>query len=160
MDMFRGIFNNTIDGKGRTSMPARFREIFTESFGDERFVITNSIPVNLGNDTYCRGLTVYPYNEWLAIEEKIDQGVGLTPTELNSIKRLIIAPATECVADRQGRVLLPANLRSYAAIERDIVFVGMRKKIEIWDLETWNKVFGQAEKDIPGGTLASAELGL
>jgi MraZ protein len=103
---------------------------------------------------------VYPYNEWLAIEEKIDQGVGLTPTELNSIKRLIIAPATECVADRQGRVLLPANLRSYAAIERDIVFVGMRKKIEIWDLETWNKVFGQAEKDIPGGTLASAELGL
>ncbi len=141
-------------------MPARFREIFAESFGDERFIITNSIPVNLGDDVFCRGLTVYPYDEWLTIEERIDKGVGLTPTELNSIKRLIVAPAIECTADRQGRVLLPTNLRSYAALERDIVFVGMRKKIEIWDLEAWNKVFGQAEKDIPSGTLASAELGL
>lgn len=158
--MFRGIFQNTIDSKGRTSMPARFRDIFTESFGDERFIVTNSIPVKLGNDDFCRGLTVYPFNEWLAIEEKVDKGAGLTPTELNSIKRLIIAPATECTADKQGRVLLPPNLRSYAELDRDIVFVGMRKKIEIWDLEAWNKVFGQAEKDIPSGTLASAELGL
>jgi MraZ protein len=158
--MFRGIFQNTIDSKGRTSMPARFRDVFLESFGDEKFIITNSIPVNLGNDVFCRGLTVYPFKEWLAIEERVDKGEGLTPTELNSIKRLIIAPATECVADRQGRVLLPTNLRSYAALERDIVFVGMRKKIEIWDLEAWNKVFGQAEKDIPSGTLASAALGL
>jgi MraZ protein len=158
--MFRGIYQNTIDIKGRTSLPARFREILSESFGDERFIITNSFPVKLDADVLCRGLSVYPYNEWLAIEERIDKGVGMTSTELNSIKRLIVAPATECSADRQGRVLLPANLRSYAALERDIVFVGMRKKIEIWDLEAWNKVFGQAEKDIPSGTLASAELGL
>ena len=116
--------------------------------------------MKLGNDQFCRGLTVYPYNEWLTIEERIDKGIGMTPTELNSIKRLIVAPAIECVADKQGRILLPANLRSYAALERDIVFVGMRKKIEIWDLDAWNKVFDQAEKDIPSGTLASAELGL
>jgi MraZ protein len=158
--MFRGIFQNTIDNKGRTSMPSRFRDIFGESFGDERFIITNSIPVDLGNEVFCRGLTVYPYNEWLSIEEKIDKGAGLTPTELNSIKRLIVAPATECSADKQGRVLLPPHLRTYAALDRDIVFVGMRKKIEIWGLEAWNKVFDQAEKDIPSGTLASAELGL
>jgi MraZ protein len=158
--MFRGIYQNTIDAKGRTSLPARFREILTETFGDEKFIITNSLPVRLGDDLFCRGLTVYPYQEWLAIEEKIDSGVGMTSTELNSIKRLIIAPATECSADKQGRMLLPANLRSYAAMERDIVFVGMRKKIEIWDLETWNKVFDQAEKDVPSGTLASAALGL
>lgn len=158
--MFRGIYQNTIDAKGRTSLPARFREILTETFGDEKFIITNSLPVRLGEEMFCRGLTVYPYQEWLAIEEKIDNGVGMTSTELNSIKRLIIAPATECSADKQGRVLLPGNLRSYAALDRDIVFVGMRKKIEIWDLEAWNKVFDQAEKDVPSGTLASAALGL
>lgn len=158
--MFRGIFQNSIDSKGRTSIPARFREIFTENFGDERFIITNSIPVSLGDDGFCRGLTVYPYNEWLAIEERIDKGAGLTSTQLNSLKRLILAPAVECVADRQGRILLPPNLRSYAGLDRDIVFVGLRKKVEIWDLEAWNKVFDQAEKDIPSGTLASAEIGL
>jgi MraZ protein len=141
-------------------MPARFRDTFIEVFGDERFVITNSIPVRLDEDQFCRGLTAYPYKEWLAIEERVDRGEGFTATELNSIKRLIIAPAVECVADRQGRVLLPSNLRSYASLERDIIFVGMQKKIEIWDQETWNKVFCQAEKDIPGGTQASAGLGL
>jgi MraZ protein len=158
--MFRGIFQNTIDNKGRTSMPARFRDIFAESFGDERFIVTNSIPVGVGDNVFCRGLTVYPFNEWLSIEEKIDKGAGLTPTELNSIKRLIVAPATECSADKQGRVLLPPHLRTYAALDREIFFVGMRKKIEIWGVEAWNRVFEQAEKDVPSDTLASAELGL
>ncbi len=141
-------------------MPARFRDVFSESFGDDKFIITNSIPVGVEGNIVCRGLTVYPLNEWLSIEERIDNGTGMTPTELNSIKRLIVAPATECSADKQGRVLLPPHLRTYATLDRDIVFVGMRKKIEIWGLEEWNKVFDQAEKDIPSGTLASAQLGL
>src|SRR5919197_6466191 len=101
--MFRGIYQNTIDAKGRTSMPARFRDAFTESFGDERFFITNSGPVDLGGGVFGRGLSVYPYKEWLTFEEKVAQGGGFTAAQLNSIRRLIIAPAVECAADRQGR---------------------------------------------------------
>ncbi len=158
--MFRGMFQSTIDGKGRTSIPARFRETLAETFGDERFIITNNSPVGLGGGTFCRGLAVYPVAEWSAIEEKVHRGVGLTARELDSIRRLILAPAVECSADRQGRVLIPVNLRSYAALDRDIVFVGMQKKIEVWDQATWDRVFAQSEKDFPSGTEALAGLGI
>ncbi len=158
--MFRGIFQSTIDAKGRTSMPARFREIFSESFGDERFFITNSGPVDLGNGVFSRGLSVYPYREWLALEEKVASGTGLTFAQLNSINRLILAPGVECTSDKQGRVLVPPHLRTSASLERDIVFVGSLKKIEIWSLAEWDRVISQAEKDFPGNTATLAELGL
>ncbi len=158
--MFRGIFQNTIDAKGRTSMPARFRDVFAESFGDERFFLTNSGPVDLGNGVFGRGLSAYPFREWLAFEEKVAQGGGFTAAQLNSIKRLIVAPAVECAADRQGRVLVPPHLREAATLERDIVFVGSLKKIEIWSQTAWDLVVSQAEKDFPSDTAALADLGL
>lgn len=158
--MFRGIFQTTIDAKGRTSMPARFREVLSESFGDERFFVTNSGPVDLGGGLFGRGLSVYPYREWLAFEEKVAQGSGFTAAQLNSIRRLIVAPAVECAADRQGRVLVPPHLRDAAALERDIIFVGSLKKIEIWSQVAWEKVLAQAEKDFPSDTATLAELGL
>jgi len=158
--MFRGIYQTSIDAKGRTSMPAKFREVLSETFGDERFIITNSGPVDLGNGVFSRGLSVYPLSEWLILEEKLERGSGFTAAQLNSIKRIILAPATECIADKQGRVLVPPNLRSAAALERDIVFVGSLKKVEIWSQVEWEKVVGQAEKDFPADTQALAELGL
>ncbi|SNB47808.1 division/cell wall cluster transcriptional repressor MraZ [Geobacter sp. DSM 9736] len=158
--MFRGIFHTTIDAKGRTSIPSRFREMFAECFGDDRFFITNSAPVDLGDGEFGRGLTVYPYKEWLALEERVAQGAGLTAKQLNSINRLILAPGVECAADKLGRVLVPPHLRNSAALERDIVFVGSLKKIEIWSQQEWEKVVRQAEKDFPSDTAGLAELGI
>lgn len=158
--MFRGVFQNTVDGKGRTSMPARFREVMAEAFKAESFVITNSGPVELGNGAFARGLSIYPYPEWLILEDNVSKGVGFTFTQLNSIKRLILAPGVECAADRQGRVLIPPHLRAAAVLDRDIIFVGSQKKIEIWSQSEWEKVISQAEKDFPANTQALAELGL
>lgn len=158
--MFRGIFQSAIDAKGRSSLPVKFREVLTDTFGDERFFITNSGPVNLGDGTYGRGLSAYPYTEWLAFEKKVTQGGGFTAAQLNSIRRLIVAPAVECSSDRQGRVLVPPHLRETAGLERDIVYVGSLKKIEIWNLAAWQQVIGQAEKDFPSDTAALADLGL
>jgi len=158
--MFRGIFLNTVDAKGRTSMPARFREVLTETYSNDRFVITNSGPVELGSGIFARGLSIYPYREWLALEEKVAQGSGFTFAQLNSINRLILAPGVECAADRQGRVLIPPHLRTAAVLERDIVFVGSQKKVEIWSQAEWERVTSQAEKDFPANTQALAELGL
>ena len=158
--MFRGIFQNTVDAKGRTSMPARFREVLTETYGDDRFIITNSGPVELGSGIFARGLSIYPHQEWLALEEKMAKGSGFTFAQLNSINRLILAPGVECIADRQGRVLIPPHLRNAAVLERDIVFVGSQKKIEIWSQAEWERVTSQAEKDFPANTQALAELGL
>ncbi|HEX8960425.1 MAG TPA: division/cell wall cluster transcriptional repressor MraZ [Geobacteraceae bacterium] len=158
--MFRGLFQTTVDAKGRTSMPARFREVLGDTFRDDRFVITNSGPVDLGGGQFARGLSIYPYQEWLALEEKVVKGVGFSFAQLNSINRLILAPGVECVADKQGRVLIPPHLRSSATLERDIVFVGSQKKIEIWSQAEWERVISQAEKDFPANTQALAELGL
>lgn len=157
--MFRGDFQTTIDPKGRTSIPARFREILTESFGDERFFITKC-PVDMGGGLFSRGLSIYPYREWLALEEKVDKETGLTSAQLNSIKRIILAPGVECSADKQGRVLIPPTLRAYAELERDVVIVGMQKKVEIWSQAAWDRVVDQAEKDFPSDTAALAALGL
>jgi MraZ protein len=158
--MFRGTFDNSIDPKGRISIPARFREIFLETFGDDRFFVTKCL-VDIGGGEFCRGLSVYPYREWLALEEKVERGGGgLTAAQLNSIRRLILASGVESVADRQGRVLVPPPLRSYAGLERDIVVVGAQKKIEVWSGTAWDRVCSQAEKDFPGDTAALAELGL
>ena len=158
--MFSGEQYTSIDAKGRTSMPAKMREVFSEIIGDERFVITKC-PVDMGNGIMGRGLAVYPLKDWQEKRDKINSGgSGLTAAQLNSIKRLILAPGVECTADKQGRMLIPPTLRSYASLERDIVFVGTGNKIEIWNQQAWDNVCSQSEQDFPSGTQALAELGL
>lgn len=160
--MFRGNFETSIDVKGRTSLPAKFREVLVDSFGDERFFVTNSNPVRLGDGGYSSGLVIYPYNEWLALEEKlkVGTGLGLSSAELASVKRRIVAPAVECVADKLGRILVPPHLRKSACLEREILFVGMLNKAEIWSQAEWEKVFRQDIENFPIDSPVLAELGL
>jgi MraZ protein len=158
--MFSGEHYTILDDKGRISIPSRLRDLFSACFGDERFVITKCM-VDLGSGEVCRGLTLYPVVEWRQLQEKIERGGnGLTAAQLNSIRRLILAPGVECAPDKQGRVLVPPTLRTYAAVEREVVFVGMQRKIEVWSQEAWDKVCSQAEKDFPADTQAMADLGL
>jgi len=155
--MFRGVFDTTIDAKGRTSLPARIREALTDTFGDERFFITNSLPVKVGDGEVCSGLLVYPHKDWLLFEERLLNDTRYTSLQRDNIIRKIVSPALPCTADKLGRVLVPPNLRRNAALERDIVFVGMLKKIEIWSQSAWEKVLAQADTNIPDDSL---DLGL
>jgi len=158
--MFRGIYETTIDAKGRTSLPARFRDVLVESFGDERFFVTNSVPVDLGCGVYSSGLLIFPYQEWFLFEETFLNGKGLTPAQRNSIMRTIVAPAVECSADKLGRMLVPPHLRRNAALEREILFVGAMKKVEVWSQAEWEKVRAHDMKAFPSDSEAVAELGL
>jgi len=160
--MFRGVFYTTIDGKGRTSLPAKFREVLVESFGEERFFLTNSNPVRLGDGISSSGLAIYPYHEWLALEEKLvkGSGLGLSSSELAAVKRKIVAPAVECSADKLGRILIPPHLRKGASLEREIVFSGLLNKAEIWSLAEYEKVLRQDDENFPDDSPALAELGL
>jgi len=157
--MFRGEHYNSLDGKGRTIIPARLRSVFSDNFADERFVITKNIPVNTSG-VFCRGLAIYPLTEFQSLEQKFQKGNGLSVSELNGIRRLILASAVESVSDKQGRVMIPQALRDYAGLEKDIIFVGMQRKIEVWDIRVWEKVCAQAEMDIPVDNAALAELGI
>lgn len=148
--IFAGETTSTIDGKGRTCIPAKFREALLQISGDERFVITRAQPVNLGDDVYARGLSVYPLSVWAEIRRKaLGNEGGYTSLQLDSIKRQFLNPAEECSADKLGRVLIPNALRVHAGLERDLWFVGMDRRFDIWSRETYNRVTAQDEKNLP-----------
>ena len=121
--MFMGEYNHTIDAKGRTIVPSKFRE----ALGD-KFVVT------LGLDG-C--LFVYPDNEWQVFLTKLNSLPG--SKEARQLQRYFMAGATECEVDKQGRILIPAKLRETAELTKDVVFVGVLSKIEIWSKERWDK---------------------
>lgn len=121
--MFMGEYNHSIDAKGRIIVPSKFRE----ALGDT-FVVT------LGLDG-C--LFVYPNSEWESFLTKLNSLPG--SKEARQLQRYFLAGATECEVDKQGRILIPAKLRTTAALDKDVVFVGVLSKIEIWSKERWEQ---------------------
>ena len=120
--MFMGEFNHSIDAKGRITIPSKFRE----DLGDE-FVIT------LGLDG-C--LFLYPLNEWQDFVAELRKLPGTK--QARQLQRYFMAGAASCELDKQGRILIPAKLRQKAALEKEVVFVGVLNKIEIWSKENWD----------------------
>lgn len=121
--MFMGEFNHTIDAKGRTFVPAKMRDDLGESF-----VVTQGLDG-------C--LVGYPQEEWKVFEEKITS-LPLSNKAARTTTRFFLSGASTCEVDKQGRILLPAKLRAYAGLEKDIVFIGTGNKIEIWDKAKWD----------------------
>ncbi|CUH92360.1 division/cell wall cluster transcriptional repressor MraZ [Herbinix luporum] len=121
--MFMGEYIHTVDAKGRVIIPSKFRE----DLGEE-FVIT------LGLDG-C--LFAYPNSEWQIFVEKLKTLPGTK--DARQLQRYFMAGAAACQADKQGRILIPAKLREKAALDKDIVFVGVLNKIEIWNKERWDQ---------------------
>ncbi len=119
--MFMGEFDHSIDAKGRIIIPSKFRE----DLGDE-FVITAGLDG-------C--LFVYPKQEWQSFVEKLSKLPGTG--EARQLQRYFLAKAAACEADKQGRILIPVKLREEAGLDKDIVFVGVLNKIEIWSKERW-----------------------
>jgi MraZ protein len=146
--MFRGRFEHSIDPKGRVSIPSKFREILCTNY-DERLIVTN----------FDDCLWAYPVTEWQIIEDKV-ASLPQFKSEVKALQRVFISAATECPIDKQGRILIPPTLRDYAGIEKDLVFVGMTKRIEIWSQERWKKVFEQSQENINQMTDKLADLGL
>lgn len=146
--MFRGRFEYTIDEKGRTSLPAKFREVLSTNY-DERLIIT----------TFDNCLWAYPVAEWQAIEEKI-AALPQFKAAVKSLQRVFVSGAVECLLDKQGRTVIPPTLREYAGLKKEIVFVGMTKRIEIWAKDKWKEVFNASQIKIESGSEDLANLGL
>ena len=146
--MFRGRFEYTIDDKGRTSLPAKFREVLAANY-DERLIVT----------TFDKCLWAYPVKEWQAIEEKIAH-LPQFKSEVKALQRIFVSGANECPLDKQGRIVLPASLRDYAELKKEIVFVGMTKRIEIWSKENWDKVVAMSQATLESTNEGLSNLGL
>ncbi|MFO7951209.1 MAG: division/cell wall cluster transcriptional repressor MraZ [Bacillota bacterium] len=130
--MFTGEYHHTLDGKGRVIIPSRLRE----GLGD-RFVITRGLD-------HC--LFVYPNSEWVRLEQKMKE-LSFTKRDSRAFVRLFFSGAMEVEADRQGRVLIPPNLREYAGIEKDIMFIGVSNRVEIWNETAWKEYFDHADEN-------------
>jgi MraZ protein len=147
--MFRGRYETIVDAKGRTSLPARFRDALTAS-DDNRMVLTTALEP-------C--LVAYPYSGWAEFEKKLSDRSSFDPA-VTQIKRLYVASAVECPVDSHGRILIPPVLREYAGISREVVWSGMVGFVEIWDQQRWQEAFAQARDNATGLGQALADLGL
>ena len=146
--MFRGRFEHTIDGKGRISIPAKFREILTKKYED-RVVVTNF--------DHC--LIAFPEEEWSMLEQKAGS-FSLMRKETSAFFRFFYSSASDCVIDKQGRLLIPQTLREYANLQKDVVLVGEGKRIEIFAKERWLEEARKAEEDFDKIRDTLANLGI
>ncbi|MDC0709595.1 division/cell wall cluster transcriptional repressor MraZ [Stigmatella sp. ncwal1] len=131
--MFRGVYEHQIDAKGRTSLPARLRETLVGAY-DERLILTTALDP-------C--LHAYPVREWEALETALGRRSPMEPG-VKTLMRLYVASAQECPLDKLGRILIPPSLRAHAKLEKDMVWVGMVKVIELWSREGWAKAQEEA----------------
>ena len=126
--MFLGRFAFTVDSKGRLAVPARFRAGLTSGL-----VLTRSVDP-------C--LALYPMEAWTPLAERID-ALSIADPDSRAFRRLVFAEAANLELDSQGRILVPAALRDYAGIERDVVVIGVHSFVEIWGADRWER---QAER--------------
>ena len=139
---FAGSEQHALDHKGRLIVPARFRE----RLGPE-FVLTIADP------DPC--LALYPTATWIEICGRLE-AVPRKNESYREYLRYLFAHTEEASCDAQGRVVVPALLRAFAGIERQVVSIGLLTRIEIWAKER----FGfqrPPEGEVPN---FMAELGL
>ncbi len=147
--MFIGKYSLTLDTKGRLSVPAKFREVLASGYHASLILTTI--------DT-C--LAAYPVEEWLAISERIRE-LPQMKRELKDFMRHIYSSATECALDRQGRILIPADHRTYAGLDSgEVVIVGIMNKIEIWSRERWESVSAATSERMDEISDVLSEIGL
>ena len=122
--MLIGEYEHSLDTKGRLIMPAKLRQDM-----GEKFIITKGLDG-------C--LFAFSQNEWLNFETKL-KTLPLSDRNARNIVRFFLSGATECELDKQGRFLIPNNLRIAANLEKETVIIGVGTRLEIWDKATWSK---------------------
>jgi MraZ protein len=145
--MFRGANKLTLDIKGRMVMPTRYRERLQERCGGKLVVTVDK--------DQC--LLVYPMPDWEEIERKLMRLPSFDP-RARRLQRLMVGHATELDIDAHGRLLLPPNLREFAALKRDAVLIGQGTRFELWDEERWNQRRDEWLASEESATDLSAEL--
>ena len=141
--MFMSQYNHTVDTKGRLIIPSKFREIL----GDE-FVVTK------GMDG-C--LFVYANDDWKVFEQKLTS-LPITNKDARKFARFFLAGAAPVEVDKQGRILLPAHLREFAELDKDVVLVGVGSRIEIWNKDKWEENNMDDDMDAIGASMESLGL--
>lgn len=123
--MFLGEFTHSIDDKGRLTIPAKFRGELAAGL-----VVTRGFDQNL---------VVYTLAGWQELAARIAER-PLAGAEMRAFRRRVFSGAIDLEPDRQGRILIPDYLRSFAGITNEVVVAGMFDYVELWSSEAWATV--------------------
>ncbi|NLW51982.1 MAG: division/cell wall cluster transcriptional repressor MraZ [Tissierellia bacterium] len=130
--MYIGEYIHSTDDKGRVIMPQKFREQLSHTF-----YITKGIDG-------C--LFVYDETEWNNMVEKM-KSLKLTSRKAREFSRFIFAPARELEVDKQGRIIIPQNLREFAKVDKEVAIIGVSTRIEIWSKERYDEYINSDQID-------------
>jgi MraZ protein len=147
--MFRGRHEHTIDAKGRTSVPARYRDAL-DAAGEKRIVLTSALD---------RCLQAYSPPEWNAFEERLAK-LPQFDRVVQKLKRICVSGAVECDIDDVGRILVPPSLREHAGLRKEVLWAGSGHYAELWDKEEWLKNIETSDEERQSMAQRLAELGL
>ncbi len=128
--MFTGKHHHTIDDNNRLAIPSSIRKCIDEKEDGKGFYITPGLDG-------C--LAIYPPSQFKEVANKLKQ-LKFTNQKARIFQRIFFSKSSGLVTcDKQGRIIVPPNLKEHAALEKEVVIVGVMDKIEVWDLEQWNK---------------------
>jgi MraZ protein len=147
--MFRGRHEHTIDAKGRTSVPARYRDAL-DAAGERRIVVTSSLDP-------C--LVAYSPAQWNAFEERLGK-LPQFDRAVQKLKRIYVSGAVECEIDEVGRILIPPALRDHASLKKDVLWAGSGHYAELWDRGIWHQHFETTDEERRSIAARLSELGL
>lgn len=143
--MFIGEYLHTIDKKGRLIIPSKFRDDL-----GERFIMTKGLD-------NC--LFIYPQCEWDILVQKL-KTLPLTRKDARAFVRFFFSGACECELDKQGRILVPSNLRQHAKLEKESVVIGVSNRVEVWDKQLWYTYNNDDDLSYESIAEKMAELGI
>lgn len=132
--MFLGEYQPNITDGSRIALPKKLRD---QIMGDE-------IILSRG---FEKCIFIYDKNDWASEAEKqIDNPI--TDLKTRALKRYMYAGATETSIDTQGRLVLPANLKAYANLDKQTAVIGAGDHIEVWDLDAWNSYLEKISEEL------------
>lgn len=143
--MFIGEFHHVVDEKGRLAVPVKFRDAFKKGA-----VVTRGLD-------QC--LFVFSMEEWKKLADKL-ANLPLSQQDSRAFARLMLAGAMDLELDKQGRVILPEYLRSYAKVSKLAVVAGLYNRLEIWDEAVWEAYRLRTEQDAVGIAERMSQLGI
>jgi mraZ protein len=134
--MFTGKHHHTIDDNNRLAIPSSIRKCIDEQVEGKGFFVTPGLDG-------C--LAIYSPLQFEEVANKLKQ-LKFTNQKARVFQRLFFSKSSGLVTcDKQGRILVPQNLKEHASLEKEVVIVGVMDKIEVWDLEQWNQFEAEHE---------------
>jgi MraZ protein len=125
--MFVGKAKHTVNKDGRVSIPSKMRDVIKKKYDPEDLYL-----ILMPGDTIC----LFPGEEFEDLTKRLDNPQGASLDEIMDLER-ICADAEPCKLDGSGRIVIPPLMRQDAGIDQEVLVVGARKHIEIWDPKRW-----------------------